>query len=127
MSINLVALTGNLTRDMDLRTTGSGKSIGNFSIAVNDRRKSPDTGEWEDKPNFVDCVLFGKRAEALDPYMLKGQKVALQGKLSWSQWEKDGQKRSKLDVIVDDIELIGGKKSEKKEESYDPYPDDIPF
>lgn len=127
MSINLVALTGNLTRDMDLRTTGSGKSIGNFSIAVNDRRKSPDTGEWEDKPNFVDCVLFGKRAEALDPYMLKGQKVALQGKLSWSQWEKDGQKRSKLDVIVDDIELIGSKKSEKKEESYDPYPDDIPF
>ena len=76
----------------------------NFGIAVNDRRKNPQTGEWEDYANFVDCVLFGKRADWLSRDLHKGKKVFLEGKLRYSKWERDGQKRSKIEVIVDDID-----------------------
>lgn len=78
-----------------------------LGIAVNDRRKNQQTGEWEDFPNFVDCTMFGTRAEHIKPYLQKGSKVAIEGKLRWSQWEaKDGQKRSKLEVVIDEIELL---------------------
>jgi len=106
MSINKVILTGNLTRDPELRATPSGTSVLSFSIAVNDRRKNPSSGEWEDVPNYIDCNLFGSRADALAKYLSKGSKVGVDGKLRWSQWEKDGQKRSKVDVTVDNIELL---------------------
>lgn len=111
MSINKVVISGNLTRDMEIRSTASGLAIGGFSVAVNDRRKNNQTGEWEDHPNFIDCTLFGSRAEKLQPYLVKGAKVALAGKLSWSQWEKDGQKRSKIEVIVDELELLNSRES----------------
>lgn len=106
MGINRVNLSGNLTRDAELRATQSGMQILGFGVAVNDRRKNPATGEWEDYPNFVDCTMFGTRAEKLQPYLTKGMKVAVDGKLRYSSWEKDGQKRSKLEVIVDEIELL---------------------
>ena len=77
-----------------------------FGVAVNDRAKNQQTGEWEDRPNFIDCTMFGNRAEKLGSYIVKGNKVAIEGKLRWSQWEKDGQKRSKLEVIVDEIEFM---------------------
>ena len=115
MSINRVTITGNLTRDIDLRQTQSGYSIGAISVAVNDRKKNSQTDEWEDKANFVECTLFGKRAEGLAPYLNKGQKVAIDGKLDYSTWEtKDGQKRSILKVIVSDLELLGGTRQQEQ-------------
>ena len=108
MSINSVVISGNLTRDAELRRTQSGTSVMNVSIAVNDRRKN-QYGEWEDFPNYVDCTMFGARAESLANILTKGLKVAIQGKLRWSQWEKDGQKRSKLEVIIDEVEIMSRK------------------
>nr|DAZ00129.1 MAG TPA: Single strand binding protein [Caudoviricetes sp.] len=106
MSINRVAISGNLTRDPELRQTAGGMAILGFGVAVNDRHKNQQTGEWEDYPNFIDCAMFGSRAEKLQPYLAKGTKVAIDGKLRWSQWERDGQKRSKVEVIVDEIEFM---------------------
>lgn len=105
MSVNVVAISGNLTRDPELRSTASGMAVMGFGVAVNDRRKNQQTGEWEDYPNFVDCTMFGSRAESLSKYLSKGTKVFIEGKLRWSQWEKNGEKRSKLEVVVDEIEF----------------------
>ena len=99
MSINRVNITGNLTRDPELRATAAGTQVLSFGIAVNDRRKNPQTGEWEDYPNYIDCTMFGGRAEAVGRYISKGSKVAIEGKLRYSSWERDGQKRSKLEVM----------------------------
>lgn len=106
MSINYVALSGNLTRNAELRYTNSGLSVLKFTVAVNDRVQNKQTGEWEDYPNFVDCTLFGRYGAAVAPSMLKGAKVALDGRLHFSKWEKDGDKRSKLDVIVNNLEIM---------------------
>ncbi|SDR68866.1 single-stranded DNA-binding protein [Parafannyhessea umbonata] len=106
MSINEVAISGNLTRDPNVRKTASGSSVMNFSVAVNDRRKNQQSGEWEDYPNYVDCVLMGRRADSLAQYLSKGTKVSIAGKLHYSSWEKDGQKRSKLEVLVNEIEFM---------------------
>ncbi len=107
MSINKVMITGNLTRDPELRATGSGMQILQFGVAVNDRRRNQQTGEWEDYPNFVDCVVFGSRAEALSRFLSKGSKVAVEGKLRYSSWEaKEGGRRSKLEVIVEDLDFL---------------------
>ena len=123
MSINRVIISGNITREPDMRRTASGMAILTIGVAVNDRRKNPMTGEWEDAANFVDCTVFGKRAESLSGMLQKGTKVAIEGKLRWSQWEKDGQKRSKLEVIVDELELM----SKGKQKTADLYDDDCPF
>ena len=106
MSINRVIVSGNLTRNPELRSTASGMAVLGFGIAVNDRRKNSQTGEWEDYPNFVDCTMFGERAKAVFRLLSKGSMVALEGKLRWSQWERDGQKRSKLEIVVDEIEFM---------------------
>lgn len=106
MSINKVMITGNLTREPELRSTPSGVSVLSFGVAVNDRRRNGSTGEWENYANFVDCSIFGARAEALSRILTKGMKVAIEGKLRYSTWEKDGVRRSKLDVNVDEIEFL---------------------
>lgn len=106
MSINRVVISGNLTRDPELRATASGMPVLGFGVAVNDRRKNQQTGEWEDYPNFIDCTMFGARAESVSRFLSKGSKVAIEGKLRWSQWERDGQKRSKIEIIVDEIEFM---------------------
>lgn len=108
MSINRVNITGNLTRDPELRATAGGTQMLAFGVAVNDRRRNQQTGEWEDVPNFVDCIVFGSRAEAVSRFISKGSKVAIEGKLRYSAWEnKEGQRRSKLEVIVDEIDFMG--------------------
>lgn len=112
MSINRVVISGNLTRNPELRSTASGLAVLGFGVAVNDRRKNPQTNEWEDYPNFIDCTMFGARAESLSRYLAKGTKVAIEGKLRWSQWERDGQKRSKIEVIVDDLEFMSSRGSD---------------
>lgn len=109
MSINRVIISGNLTRDPELRSTASGFPVLGFGVAVNDRRKNQQTGEWEDYPNFIDCTMFGARAESLSRYLSKGTKVSIEGKLRWSQWERDGQKRSKIEVIVDELEFMSSR------------------
>ena len=106
MSINRVMISGNLTRDAELRTTPSGTAILSFGVAVNDRRRNAN-GEWEDYANFIDCTMFGRRAEALAQYLTKGVKVAVEGRLHYSSWEdrNSGQRRSKVDVTVDELEF----------------------
>ena len=107
MSINRVIVSGYLTRDPELRTTAAGNPVMGFGIAVNDRRKNSQTGEWEDYPNFIDCTMFGTRAQSVSRFLSKGSKVALEGKFRWSQWEtNEGQKRSKIEIIVDEIEFM---------------------
>lgn len=139
MSINRVCISGNLTRDPELRSTAGGTSVMGFGVAVNERRKNAQTGEWEDYPNFVDCTLFGKRAEALERYLSKGTKVAVEGRLRYSSWEKDGQRRSKLGVIVEEVELMSRRDGEQHQsyaqQGYQQapqvqeacYDEDIPF
>ncbi len=110
MGINRVNITGNLTRDPELRSTAGGMSVLKLGVAVNDRRKNQSTGEWEDAPNFVDVTVFGARAEALSRFLSKGAKVAIEGKLRWSQWENPaGEKRSKLEVVADEIEFMSSR------------------
>ncbi len=124
MSINKVVISGNLTRDAELRTTQNGTSVSNFGVAVNDRVRNASTGEWEDYPNFINCVLFGKRAEGISQYLTKGLKVAVEGRLRWSQWaDADGKNRSKIEVIVDEIELMSrnGGGSAQAQPSADAY------
>ena len=113
MSINRVNISGNLTRSPEMRQTQGGTPIMTFGMAVNDRRKNPQSGQWEECPNFIDCVMFGKRAESVSRFVSKGSKVAIEGKLRWTQWnDKQGNKRSKIEVIVEEIEFLSGSKAE---------------
>ena len=136
MSINQVTITGNLTREPELRATQGGTAVLSFGIAVNDRRKN-SSGQWEDVPNFFECVTFGNRATALSDILTKGMKVAIAGKLHYSSWEKDGQKHSKVDIIANDVELMQNRKPqqephqaqafEPQHPTMDMYDEDIPF
>lgn len=107
MAINKVLLTGNLTRDAELRAThNEHKPVLTFTVAVNDRRKNPQTGEWEDYPNFIGCVLYGPRAEALSRRLTKGLKVAVEGRLRYNSYVKDDERHTYLDVVVGEVEFI---------------------
>lgn len=99
--INKVLLTGNLTRDPELKVTQGGTQVLTFGIGVNEKRGG------KDHPNFFECVVFGKYAEAMKPYLQKGQKVAIEGQLSYSSWEQDGHKRSKVEIVVKTIDTMG--------------------
>ena len=130
-NINRVNITGNLTRDAEVRETAGGTRIVGFSVAVNDRRKNGQTGEWEDVANFVDCVMFCSEAQArwAVPILHKGAKVAVEGKLRWSSWEaKDGSgRRSKLEVVVGDWESMQGKSGGADAQQAATYDDYMPF
>lgn len=104
--INSVVLLGNLTRDADVRYSSSGCAIAKFCIAVNRSKKQGD--QWIDEANFFDCTLFGKQAESLKPYLVKGKRVAVHGELKQDRWEKDGVKNSKVGIECTDINLISG-------------------
>jgi single-strand DNA-binding protein len=123
MAINMVCLSGNLTKDPSLSRTQSGSAVLNMGLAVNNRRKN-NQGEWVDDPAFVDLVMFGSRAESVSNYLSKGSKIAIVGRLRWNQWERDGQKRSKLDVIVDEIEFMS-KGQQTQGGGYDSYHDNV--
>lgn len=127
MSINRVAISGNLTRDAELRQTASGMAVLGFSVAVNDRRKNTQTEQWEDYPNFIDCSMFGTRAEKIAQYLSKGTKVAIEGKLRWSQWERDGQKRSKIEVVVDEIEFMASRSDAPSQATAQPVRQQAPY
>ncbi|MCL2537697.1 MAG: single-stranded DNA-binding protein [Coriobacteriia bacterium] len=106
MSINRVVVSGNLTRDPEVRQAGA-TSVMQFGIAVNDRRKNSQSDQWEDVPNFFDVLVWGARGEGLSRVLTKGMKVAVEGKLRWSQWEtQDGSKRSKVEIVADNVDFM---------------------
>lgn len=133
MSINHVVLSGNLTREPELKATQGGTDVLMLGIAVNERRKN-QAGQWEDVPNYFDLVIFGSRATGLARILHKGMKVAVEGHMRWHQWEHNGQKRSKIDVIVDECDILSPKAAERPQEPMQEqygtqavYEDEIPF
>ena len=134
MAINRVTIMGNLTRDAELRKKGNATSVLTFGLAINEKKKDSETGEYVDAPVFVDCALFGARAEALAPYLTKGKKVSVDGRLRYHSWMKNEEKRHALSVLVTDIEFADSKGAGKdtvsaKGQSTEPetYDADIPF
>lgn len=109
MSINRVIVSGNLTRDPETRQAGSG-TVTQFGIAVNDRRKNAQSGEWEDVPNFFDVLVWGTRGESLSRFISKGSKVVVAGRLRWSSWtNNEGEKRSKVEIVADDVDFMSSR------------------
>jgi single-strand DNA-binding protein len=109
-NINRVVLTGNLTRDPELRSTSSGMSVCSLRVACNTRRKNQSTGEWEDKPNFFDVTVWGAQGENCARFLSKGRPVAIDGRLEWREWEtQDGHKRQAVDIIADAVQFLGGR------------------
>lgn len=108
-SINRVTVTGNLTRDPELRSTPNGTSVCALRIAVNSRRKDGSTGEWVDKPNFFNVTVWGAQGENCANYLTKGKGVAIDGRLDWREWQdKEGNNRQSVDIIADTVQFLGG-------------------
>ena len=110
-NINRVVLTGNLTRDPELRSTASGMSVCSLRVACNTRRKNNATGEWEDKPNYFDVTVWGAQGENCARFLAKGRPVAIDGRLEWREWEEreTGNKRQAIDIIADAVQFLGGR------------------
>jgi single-strand DNA-binding protein len=107
-SFNRVILMGNLTRDVELRYTGSQLAVTDIGLAVNDKRKNQQ-GEWIDEVTFVDITLWGRTAEIAAEYLSKGSPVLIEGRLKLDTWEKDGKKNYKLKVVGEVMRLLGGR------------------
>ena len=110
-SFNKVILMGNFTRDPELRFLPNNTAVCDMGLAVNDRYQNKATGQWEDRPNFVDCTAFGRTAENISKFFAKGRPIFIEGKLRFEQWEdrQSGQKRSKLKVVVDTWQFVDSK------------------
>lgn len=104
--VNHVVLIGRLTRDAELRYTSSGVAVSNFAIAVNRRKKVGET--WEEEASFFDIVLWGRQGEVLNQYLVKGKQVAVEGELRQNRWEQDGVSRSRVEVVANNLQLLGG-------------------
>ncbi|MCL2800269.1 MAG: single-stranded DNA-binding protein [Treponema sp.] len=104
--LNHVVLIGRLTREAELKYTASGQAVCKFSIAVNRRKKNGD--QWEDEANFFDIVVWGRQGESLHPYLVKGKMVGVDGELRQDRWQQDGQNRSKIEIIANYLQLLGG-------------------
>jgi single-strand DNA-binding protein len=110
--INRVVLLGNLTRDPELRALASGATVCRMRVASNTRRRNPDTGDWDEKPNFFDVSVFGASGEACGTFLEKGRPVAVDGRLEWHEWETpDGQRRQSVEIIADSVQFLGGPRS----------------
>jgi single-strand DNA-binding protein len=108
-NINRVVLTGNLTRDPELRSTSGGTSVCSLRIACNTRRRDAG-GEWVDKPNYFDVTVWGAQGENCANYLSKGRPVAVDGRLEWREWQdKDGNKRQSIDIIADSVQFLGSR------------------
>lgn len=108
-SFNRVILMGNLTRDVEIKYLQSGTAVAEVGLAVNDKRKDAQTGQWIEEVTFVDCTLWGRTAEIAGEYLSKGSPVLIEGRLKLHQWESEGQKRSKLRVVCENMRMVGGK------------------
>ena len=108
-NINRVVLTGNLTRDPELRSTPSGTAVCSLRVACNTRRKD-GSGEWVDKPNFFDVTVWGAQGENCARFLSKGRPVAIDGRLEWREWEaQDGNKRQSVEIVADAVQFLGGR------------------
>jgi len=107
-NINRVVLTGNLTRDPELRNLPSGTAVCSLRLAVNTRRKS-SSGDWEDKPNYFDITVWGAQGENCARYLAKGRPIAVDGRLEWREWGEEGSKRQAIDIIADTVQFLGGR------------------
>jgi single-strand DNA-binding protein len=110
-NINVVVITGNLTKDPDLRHTGGGTAVCELRVAVNSRRKDGQTGEWVDKPNYFDVVVWGAQGENCATYLAKGRPVAVEGRLDWREWEakEGGGKRQAVQIIANSVQFLGSR------------------
>jgi single-strand DNA-binding protein len=136
VDMNRVTIIGRLTRDAELKYTANGQAVCKFSIAVNRRRKKGND-EWEDEANFFDIVIWGRQGETLHQYLVKGKAVGVDGELRQDRWEQDGQNRSKVGIIAQNIQLLGGKQEDNAPPQSRPaqpslsdsdgFDDDIPF
>jgi single-strand DNA-binding protein len=107
-NLNRVVITGNLTRDPELRTTPNGTSVCGLRVACNTRRKDQSTGEWTDKPNYFDVTVWGMQGENCAQYLQKGRPVGVDGRLEWREWQdRDGNKRQAVDIIADSVQFLG--------------------
>jgi single-strand DNA-binding protein len=108
-NINRVVLTGNLTKDPELRATSGGTPVCKLRIASNTRRKD-QSGEWVEKPNFFDVTVFGRQGENVAQYLSKGRGIAVDGRLEWREWDSpQGEKRQAIDIIADSVQFLGGR------------------
>jgi single-strand DNA-binding protein len=109
-NINRVIITGNLTRDPELRSTASGTSVCSLRVACNTRRKDQSTGDWVDKPNFFDVTVWGAQGENCARFLAKGRPVAVDGRLEWREWQdQNGNNRQAIDIIADAVQFLGGR------------------
>ena len=108
--INRVVISGNLTKDPELRQLPSGNSVCKLRMAVNTRAKDRDSGQWTDKPNYFDVTVWGAQGENCAQFLSKGRPVAVDGRLEWREWQdKDGNKRQSVDIIADSVQFLGGR------------------
>jgi single-strand DNA-binding protein len=109
-NINRVVLTGNLTRDPELRSLPSGMSVCSLRVACNTRRKDNSSGEWVDKPNYFDVTVWGAQGENCARFLAKGRPVAIDGRLEWREWQdQQGNNRQSIDIIADAVQFLGGR------------------
>jgi len=142
MSINRVFVTGGLTKDPELQQAGASMLL-KLRIVVSDRKKNAQTDQWEDVPNYFDVLVWGGRGESLSRFLHKGSKVAVAGRLRWSEWQTpEGNKRSKVEIVADDVDFMSmrndqGAPAASSNASYEPpnqsapsvevLTEDIPF
>ena len=108
-NINRVILTGNLTKDPEVRTlANSGQTVCTLRIACNGRKRNSE-GQWEDAPNYFDVTVWGQQGENCGKFLSKGRGVAIDGRLRWRSWETDGQKRQAVDIIAETVQFLGGR------------------
>ena len=109
-NINRVVITGNLTRDPELRSIPNGTSVCSLRVAVNGRKKDAESGQWVDKPNYFDITVWGNQGERCAQYLAKGRPVGVDGRLEWREWETpEGNKRQAVEVVADSVQLLGGR------------------
>ena len=116
--MNQVNLIGNLTKDVELRYTTNQNAIARFTLAVNDRRKNPQTGEWEDNPSLIPVVVFGKQAENAERFLSKGSKAGVTGRIQTGSYEKDGQRIYTTDVIATNVEYLNSRPQPAAQSGY---------
>jgi single-strand DNA-binding protein len=108
-NVNVVVVTGNLTRDPELRHLGSGTAVCKLRVAVNSRRKD-QSGNWVDKPNYFDVTVWGAQGENCANYLSKGRPVAVEGRLDWREWEdQGGNKRQSVEIIANTVQFLGSR------------------
>lgn len=109
-NINRVVLTGNLTRDPELRATSSGTPVCSLRLACNGRRKNNETNQWEDAPNYFDITVWGAQGENCHRYLSKGRGVAIDGRLQWREFtDREGNKRQAVDIVAENVQFLGGR------------------